>query len=101
VDLIGPWVVQVRGNPYEFDALTVINTVTNLVALIRVDKKPQALSQESMHNVGLSHYPWRQRCVHDLGGEFVGIEFQTLLQDCHIRDVCTSAQNPQSNAICT
>jgi hypothetical protein len=40
VDLIGPWIVQVHGNPYEFDALTVIDTVTNLVELIRVDKKP-------------------------------------------------------------
>ncbi len=39
VDLIGLWVVQVRGNPYEIDVLTVINTVTNLVELIRVDKK--------------------------------------------------------------
>jgi hypothetical protein len=29
-----------------------------------------------------------------------GIEFQSLLQECHIRDVCTSAKNPQSNAIC-
>ena len=36
VDLIGPWVVQVRGNPYEFDTLTVIDTVTNLVELIRI-----------------------------------------------------------------
>ncbi len=32
--------------------LTVIDTVTNLVELIRVDKKPLTLSQESMHNVG-------------------------------------------------
>ena len=39
MDLIGPWVVQVRGNPYEFDALTVIDTVTNLVELIRIDDK--------------------------------------------------------------
>ena len=39
VDLIGPWVVQVCGNPYEFDALTVIDTATNLVELIRVDDK--------------------------------------------------------------
>jgi len=31
--------VQVRGNPYEFDALTVIDTVTYLVELIRVDDK--------------------------------------------------------------
>ncbi len=39
MDLIGPWVVQVHGTPYEFDALLVINTETNLVELIRVDKK--------------------------------------------------------------
>ncbi len=52
VDLIGWWVAQVRSNPYEFDALTVINTVTNLVQLVRVDEKPQTLLQESMHNVG-------------------------------------------------
>ncbi len=52
MDLIGPWVVQVCGNPHEFDALTVIDTVTNLVELIRKNKKPQMLLQESMHNVG-------------------------------------------------
>jgi hypothetical protein len=28
------------------------------------------------------------------------LEFQTLLQNCHIRDVCTTAKNPQSNAVC-
>ena len=39
VDLIGPWKVQVRGNPYEFFALTAIDTITNLVELIRVDDK--------------------------------------------------------------
>ncbi len=52
MDLIGPWVVQVRSNPYEFDTLTSINTVKNFVELIRVDKKPRTLLQESMHNVG-------------------------------------------------
>ncbi len=52
MDLIGPWVVQVRGNPYEFDALSIIHTVTNLLELIIADKKTQTLLQESMHNVG-------------------------------------------------
>jgi hypothetical protein len=28
VDLIGPWIVQVRGTPHQFDALTAIDTVT-------------------------------------------------------------------------
>ena len=46
------------------------------------------------------HYPWPQRCVHDPGTEFTGPEFQMLLQNCHIRDVCTTAKNPQSNAVC-
>jgi hypothetical protein len=100
VDLIGPWVVQVRGNPFEFDALTVIDTVTNLVELIRVDKKTSDIVARKYVQCWLSCYPWPQRCVHDPGGEFVGVEFQTLLKDCHIRDVCTSAENPPSNAIC-
>jgi hypothetical protein len=33
VNLIGPWTVQVRGIPHAFDALTVIDTVTNLVEM--------------------------------------------------------------------
>ena len=36
----------------------------------------------------------------DPGTEFTGPEFQTLLQNCHIRDVCITAKNPQSNAVC-
>ncbi len=39
MDLIGPWIVQVRGNLYEFSALTAIDTVTNLVELARIDDK--------------------------------------------------------------
>ena len=39
VDLIGPWKVQVGGKAYEFNALTCIDTVTNLVELVRIDNK--------------------------------------------------------------
>jgi hypothetical protein len=49
------------------------------------------------------HYPGPQRCVHDPGTEFTGPKFQTLSQNCHIRavrDLCTTAENPQSNAVC-
>jgi hypothetical protein len=42
-DLKGPWTAQVRGNPYEFEALTVIDTVTNLVELVRIDDKSHKL----------------------------------------------------------
>jgi hypothetical protein len=39
VDLIGPWTVQVCGRPHKFEALTVIDTVANLVELVRIEKK--------------------------------------------------------------
>ena len=36
VDLIGPWTIQVR-DKYELNALTMIDTVSNLVELVRID----------------------------------------------------------------
>jgi hypothetical protein len=38
--------------------------------------------------------------VHDPGTEFVGPKFQTLLENCGIKDVCTSAKSSQANAVC-
>jgi hypothetical protein len=100
VDLIGPWTVQVHGRPYKFKALTVIDTVTNLVKLVRIEKKNFDHIMQKFAQCWLTRYPWPQCCIHDPGGEFKGPEFQTLLQNCHIRDVCTTAKNPQSNAMC-
>ncbi len=50
--------------------------------------------------VWLSQYPWPERCVHNNSGEFVGPEFQFLLQGFRIKDAPTSSKNPQANAIC-
>jgi hypothetical protein len=50
--LIGPWTVQLCGKPYEFKALTTMDTVTNLVKIIRVnDKELQTLARKLV-NVG-------------------------------------------------
>ncbi len=100
VDLVGPWTVQVRGRPYKFEALTVIDTVTNLVKLVRIEKKNSDHIMQKLVQCWLMRYPWPQRCIHDPGREFTEPEFQKLLQNCHIRDVCTTAKNPQSNAVC-
>jgi hypothetical protein len=87
VDLLGPWTVQVRGTPHTFDALTVIDTVTNLVELVRVDCKNSDHIMRNFAQCWLTRYPWPQCCIHDPGGEFTGPKFQTLLQNCHVRDV--------------
>jgi hypothetical protein len=86
VGLIGPWEVQVHGNPYEFSALTVIDTVTNLVELVRIDDKTSDNATRKYAQCWLAQYPWPQRCVHDPGGEFTGIEFQTLLENASAID---------------
>ncbi len=100
VDLIGPWIIQVCNKPYEFNALTVIDRVSNLVELVRIDEKMSAHVARKYAQVWLSRYPWPEHCVHNNGGEFVGPEFQFLLQGCRIKDVPTSSKNPQANAIC-
>jgi hypothetical protein len=39
IDLIGPWKVKVNGQQVEFNALTCIDTASNLVELILIDNK--------------------------------------------------------------
>ncbi len=94
VNLIGPWIVQVHVKPLEFNVLTAIDTVTNLVELVRIDNKTSAHVAWQFVQLWLARYPWPERCVHDNGGEFVGPEFQTLMQQCKIKDVTTMAKNP-------
>jgi hypothetical protein len=40
------------------------------------------------------------QCLHDKGGEFIGQNFQWLLEIFSFKDVCWTSKNPQSNAIC-
>jgi transposase InsO family protein len=100
IDLIGPWTVQVNGRPCEFSALTCIDTASNLVELVRIDNKTSDHIRDKFAQTWLCRYPRPIRCVHDKGGEFIGSEFQWLLELFSIKDVCSTSKNPQSNAIC-
>ena len=72
VDLIGPWKVQVRGKPYEFNALRCIDTVTNLVELVRIDHKTSQHTTSKFAQSWMARYLWPKRCIHDNVGEFIG-----------------------------
>ncbi len=74
--------------------------MTNLVELIRIDDKRSKTVARKFAQCWLTHYPWPQCCVHNPGTEITGPEFQALLQNFHIRDVCTTAKKSQSNAVC-
>jgi len=100
VDLIGPWNIELEGKMYEFNALTCIDPVTNLVELTRIDRKTSRNITRKFEQNWLSRYPWPSNCIHDNGGEFTGHEFQTLLQRTNIKDKPTTSRNPTANAIC-
>ena len=100
VDLIGPWKIEVNGREFIFLALTCIDPVTNLVEIIRINGKSSAHVAQQFENVWLSRYPRPNRCVHDNGKEFIGIDFSEMLARHGIKGVLTTVKNPQSKALC-
>ncbi|KAL7528847.1 hypothetical protein ACHAXR_002666 [Thalassiosira sp. AJA248-18] len=57
VDLIGPWTIKLHGRDYEFNALTSIDQVSNVVELIRVDRKTLQHIRSKWEQSWLSRYP--------------------------------------------
>lgn len=100
VDLIGPWKIMVNNVEVEFNALTCIDPVTNLVEIIRLENKTAKHVSEQFENCWLARYPRPNKCIHDNGGEFIGNEFQLMLQRHGIKDVPTTSRNPQGNSVC-
>ena len=100
VDLIGPWTVSIGNKTLKFMALTMIDMVTNLVEVVRIDNKSAAHVAMHFENTWLSKYPRPLNVIHDQGGEFVGYDFQRRLEVHDIRSSSITAKNPQANSVC-
>jgi len=100
VDTVGPWTLEVGGHNIEFRALTVIDTVTNLVELKRLENMTAAHVGLQFETQWLARYPRPLYCVHDQGTEFTGYQFQRVLARYNIRPRPITTKNPQANAIC-
>ena len=85
---------------FTFQALTCIDTVTNLAEVIRIDNKSSVHISMLFENNWLAHYPRPSRCIHDNGGEFTGTASSHMLHANGIKSVTTTVKNPQANAIC-
>ncbi len=70
VDLIGPWTVQVRGRPYKFEALTVIDTVSNLVELPCLPGHKHHLKDKVQRSKS-SLFSCRIKCQECMGSTFL------------------------------
>jgi transposase InsO family protein len=92
IDRIGPWLVIVNGESISMHAITMIDTVTNLVELFRIDTPSAANAAWAFEMAWLFCYPRPVRVIHDQANEFQGMDFQVLLQQYGIEDVPTSVQ---------
>ena len=90
MDLIGPWKVKVGERDLVFQALTCIDTVTNLAEVVRIDNKSAAYIAMHFENEWLSRYPHPLRCIHDNGTEFMGALFMRMIELNGIKDVPTT-----------
>jgi hypothetical protein len=76
INLIGPWKFKVNGQQVEFNALTCIDTASNLAKLIHVDNKTAKHIRDKFTQSWLCQYPHPVRCLHDKRCEFIGQNFQ-------------------------
>ena len=58
VDLIGPWPVKINGKEHTFLASRIIDLVTNLTELVRIDNKESEHVARKFAQTWLSRYPW-------------------------------------------
>jgi transposase InsO family protein len=83
-----------------FRALTTIDTVTIYPEHIRLNNKTSWHVAQQFENSWFSRYPWPIQCIYDQGPEFLGPDFQNLLDEYHIIHRPITVLNLQANAIC-
>jgi hypothetical protein len=74
--------------------LTIIDTVTNYLEIIRIQNATAQHVGHQFCQTWLSRYPNPEHVVFEQGSEFI------ILETHGIQDITTTVKNPQANAIC-
>lgn len=99
-DSVGNWQIKIKGRVLKFNALTMIDPVTNLLEIAEVkDKKTARETADVFENTWLARYPRPLKVVCDKGPEFRGFEWDDLLARADIKKSFITSRNPQANGI--
>jgi transposase InsO family protein len=99
VDSIGPWRFRFGNRLIKIDAITIVDPVTLLLEIPAVPSSKAIHAAAAVEDTWIARYPRPMRCIHDPGTEFIGQEFQAMLERNGIADVCTSVRNARGNGI--
>lgn len=98
IDLIGPFSQETDREGKPMYAVTIMDLATRWIEIAPIKDKTAATIAIVFDRWWLCRYPRPLYCVHDQGKEFTGAEFQELLKSNRIRNLNTTAKNPQANA---
>jgi len=99
VDSIGPWSVMIGNVETQVKALTIIDTVTCLTEIGRLNDSSAFEAARVFEQSWLYRYPRPTQCIFDAGTEFKA-DFAALLSHWDIKPKQTGVKNAQANAIC-
>jgi transposase InsO family protein len=99
VDLIGPWKVTVQGKELKFLALTIVDQVSTLSELIRIERPDSEHIAWKLEQAWLCRYPRPSSIIRDQGSEFKG-DFRIALERAGLHGITTTVRNAPGNAVC-
>ena len=100
IDLIGPYTIRRKGQPDLIcKCVTMIDPATSWFEIHQYDDKRAITVANIAQEEWFSRYPWPTQVTFDRGSEFIGHEFQKMLNDYGVKKKPITTRNPQANAI--
>ena len=100
IDLIGPYTIRRKGQKdLTCKCVTMIDPATGWFEIHQYDDKRAITVANIAEEEWFSRYPWPTQVTYDRGTEFIGQEFQKMLDDYGIHKKPITTRNPQANAI--
>ena len=115
VDLCGPWQIKCtfaktratknkksytrKTTVVQIWALTMIDEASSWPEIAPIKNKKASEIARLVDSNWFCRYPRPLYCIHDNGGEFIGKEFEEMLESYGIASKPTTVKNPQSNGL--
>ena len=91
VDLIGPYTVKTHDNKtLTLQAMTICNPATGWFEIKEIKNKKAATAAAVLNQTWFARYPRPKNCIFDNGLEFLGFEFQQLLNSYGVKPTPTT-----------
>ena len=100
VDCIGPYTItDAAGKEYILNALTMADPASGLFEIVELPNKQAHTTAILLDRTWFSRYPRPMQITYDNGKEFLGKEFQEMIQSFGIDPAPTTVKNPQANFV--